>query len=75
MCNQCCNTPNRMFEIQGNGFTVLFDKEAVNNDKTQLKLVDGDLVISGLADEMVDDIMSDAPPPEAGTILIVELSL
>ncbi|WP_426691568.1 hypothetical protein [Vibrio harveyi] len=64
-----------MFEIQGNGFTVLFDKEAVNNDKTQLKLVDGDLVISGLADEMVDDIMSDAPPPEAGTILIVELSL
>lgn len=75
MCQLCGNTPKEVFQISGNGFVITFDKEAVNNDKTQLKLIEDELVISGLADELVEQI--DTPPvqPEPKTVLVLEISI
>ncbi|EPW4493905.1 hypothetical protein ACWLPO_003940 [Vibrio parahaemolyticus] len=61
MCNFCSIGQADLFEIKGNGFHLIFDKTAINNDKTSLKLSGNEISLVGLSDELVDEISREPP--------------
>ncbi|EOD9553444.1 hypothetical protein ACJ7RV_002568 [Vibrio parahaemolyticus] len=61
MCNFCSIGQADLFEIKGNGFHLIFDKTAINNDKTSLKLSGNEISLVGLSDELVDEINREPP--------------
>ncbi|EGQ7677930.1 hypothetical protein I6X99_003813 [Vibrio parahaemolyticus] len=48
-------------KLMATAFILFFDKTAINNDKTSLKLSGNEISLVGLSDELVDEINREPP--------------
>ncbi|CAH1521324.1 hypothetical protein THF1D04_10771 [Vibrio owensii] len=48
-----------ILEIRGNGFTVIFDKQALHQDDSAICLNENSIEIVGLSDEFIDALAPD----------------